>query len=170
MDLSNRKTLGSNRKLILFSTPRIKSTSPILTKNNSSINRIKIFSPLKVSTPNKRTHNGLSFANSQSDRFKMTIFEKFKRKFNIDMSSYFKSRKPKALNSIIDANKNMRPHTPEGRIEKTKKQIATRDAKHSAIRITKSSMIQMKREIFQFKLQEKFKKLSFRQEKTVKLI
>ncbi|OMJ85275.1 hypothetical protein SteCoe_13435 [Stentor coeruleus] len=90
----------------------------------------------------------------------MTIFEKFKH-----MSSYFKSRKPKVLNSVIDANKDMRPHTPEGRIEKTKKKIAARDAKHSAIIITKSSIIQMKKDIFQFKLQEKFKKLSFRQEK-----
>ncbi|OMJ83801.1 hypothetical protein SteCoe_15210 [Stentor coeruleus] len=95
----------------------------------------------------------------------MSVLEKFKCIFYSDMSSYFKTRKTTTENSMIKNNKDMRPFTPESRREKNKQINSAREAKHEVIRVTKSSLIKMKKEIVEFKLEEKFKKLFFRQKK-----
>lgn len=171
MDLSHNKITNTNKKLFLVSTSRIKATPPIISKIKVHTARdIKNITPLRTNSPIQRFCDSPSFTISRTNRFQMSILEKFKCIFYLDMSSHFKSRKVITENSMIKSNKDMRPFTPEIRREKNKQLFSAREAKHEVIRVTKSTLIKMKKEIVEFKLEEKFKKLFFRQQKTVYLI
>ncbi|OMJ76664.1 hypothetical protein SteCoe_23911 [Stentor coeruleus] len=125
---------------------------------NSSSN-LKITTPSRLKKSRPRYFDSPTFTISRGDRFEMTIFEKFKY-----MSGYFKSLQPKPTKSAIRLNKDMRPFTPKEQKERSRIRFEFQEAKSIEVRKTKSILIKRKKNFKEFKLEEKFKKLFFRQQ------
>lgn len=73
-------------------------------------------------------------------------------------------------NSLIQINKNMKIHSPKQKMEKIKNSSFKLTIRKSVSKIAKSTIIQTKKKIQEWKYEEKFKKLAFRQGKKVEFI
>lgn len=69
--------------------------------------------------------------------------------------------------SSIRSNKNMKQHSPIEKSAKLKKMSIMNDSRQQMTKISKFSIVKQKKEYYQQKLDEKFKKLFFRQGKKV---
>lgn len=87
------------------------------------------------------------------------------------MSFYLKARsKPTLTKSVIRSNKNLKSYSPLEKSANLRKLIIKNDSRRQVIKSAKSSLIKTKKEYFQQKLEEKFKKYLFRQSKSVLII
>jgi len=78
--------------------------------------------------------------------------------------------KPKHTKSVIRSNKNLKCHSPIERSANQKRLIVKNDSRRQVTKSAKSYLIRTKKEYFQHKLEEKFKKYFFRQGKSVQVI
>ena len=84
------------------------------------------------------------------------------------MSLFFKNKTPTSSKSVIKSNKNMKPHSPLQRLARIKDLSLKREARQTINKIAHKGIFQTKKQIKEYNLTEKFKKLNIRQKKNVK--
>jgi hypothetical protein len=135
--------------------------------NSDHSDSVRIKTPVPRSSNSRKFNNSPGFKISQNSRFQLTTFEKFKCKHNLVMSSQFHARKSKRDSKTIIKNKNMKQHSPSERIEKIRRNSEKNISRMVVNKIARFDISCRKKEEMEMKINEKFKKLFFRQKNKV---